>query len=321
MATVTRAAPSRRVSRVAVRNTITGVLFISPWIAGFLIFTVYPIGASFFYSFTDYTVLNPRFNFVGGENYQDLFTTDPNFWRSVFNTVYFAAVSVPLNLVLGISLALILNMKVRGLSMYRTVYYLPNLVPAVAASVLWAWILNPQFGLINMMIEGAAGALGFGQIVGPGWLSDPMWSKPALIVMNTWGAGVAVIIYLAALQDVPEHLYEAAEIDGAGATRKLWHITLPLLTPAIFFNLVINLIATFQYFTQAYVIYQGQGGPLDSALFYAMQLYIQAFQYFKMGYASAMAWLLFMVVVGVTLAVFVTSGRWVFYMGGDRESD
>ena len=320
MATVTRAAPGR-MSRAAVRNTITGVLFISPWIAGFLIFTVYPIGASFFYSFTDYTVLNPRFNFVGGENYQDLFTTDPNFWRSVFNTVYFAGVSVPLNLVLGISLALILNMKVRGLAMYRTVYYLPNLVPAVSASVLWAWILNPQFGLINMMIEGGARSLGFGQIVGPGWLSDPMWSKPALIVMNTWGAGVAVIIYLAALQDIPEHLYEAAEIDGAGVARKLWHITLPLLTPAIFFNLVINLIATFQYFTQAYVIYQGQGGPLDSALFYAMQLYIQAFQYFKMGYASAMAWLLFMVVVGVTLGVFVTSGRWVFYMGGDRESD
>ena len=261
MATVTRAAPGRSVSRATVRNTITGVLFISPWVVGFLVFTVYPIGASFFYSFTDYTVLNPRFNFVGGENYQDLFTTDPNFWRSVFNTVYFAVVSVPLNLILGISLALILNMKVRGLSVYRTVYYLPNLVPAVAASVLWAWILNPQFGLINMMIEGGASALGFGQIVGPGWLSDPMWSKPALIVMNTWGAGVAVIIYLAALQDIPEHLYEAAEIDGAGVVRKLWHITVPLLTPAIFFNLVINLIATFQYFTQAIRYLPGAGRP------------------------------------------------------------
>ena len=322
MTAVTTKAPSgRRANRTVIRDTITGILFISPWIVGFVVFTFYPILASAFYSLTDYTVLNPRFHFIGFENYRDLFTADPNFYTAVFNTIYFAVVSVPLNLVVGISLALILNMKVRGLAFYRTIYYLPNLVPAVAASVLWAWILNPQFGLINMIIEGVGEALGFGQVIGPGWLSDPLWTKPALIIISTWGAGVAVIIYLAALQDIPEHLYEAAEIDGAGASRRMWHITLPLLTPAIFFNLVINLIATFQYFTQAYVIYQGGGGPLDSALFYAMQLYLQAFQYFKMGYASAMAWLLFLVVVAVTLIVFVSSGRWVFYMGGDRESD
>lgn len=324
MAISTRTGPETagvrwRPSAITVRNTRNGLLFISPWIAGFLLLTVYPIGASLFYSFTDYTALNPRFHFIGIDNFRDLLTDDPNFWTSVANTLYFAAVSLPVNLFVGISLALMLNQKVRGLSIYRTIYYLPTLVPAVASSVLWAWILNPQFGVVNMIIEGIAGAFGVTGFVAPGWLSDPNWAKPSLVIMNTWGAGVAVIIYLAALQDIPEHLYEAAEIDGASGFQKIRNITMPLLTPAIFFNLVIGLINTFQYFTQAYVIYQGRGGPLDSALFYAMLLYLQAFQFFKMGYASAMAWMLFVVVVGVTLVVFVTSGRWVFYMGGGRE--
>jgi multiple sugar transport system permease protein len=292
------------------RNLIAGLLFVSPWLFGFLALTVYPIGASAYYSLTTYSVLSPG-RFVGLGNYQQLLDQDNLFPISLRNTLAYAGMALPASLVIGISLALLLNLQVRGLSVYRAIYYMPTIVPAVASAGLWAWILNPQYGLVNSMLALVG-------VPGPGWLADPSWAKPALAIMSTWGAGQAVIIYLAGLQDIPQHLYEAAAIDGASSVQKTWYVTLPLLTPAIFFNLVIGLIGAFQYFTQVYILTQGLGGPLDSTLMYALYLYRSAFAYYKMGYASAMAWILFVIVVVITAIVFRSSGRWVHYQGGTR---
>ena len=224
------------------------------------------------------------------------------------NTLYYAFIYVPLSTVLSVGLALILNVKVKGMAFYRTVFYLPSIVPAIASSMLWLWILNPQYGLMNEILR----LLGLPIL---GWMSSPVWSKPSLIIMSLWGAGGGIVIFLAGLQDIPEHLYEAAELDGANSLRKLIHVTLPLLTPSIFFNLVISLIGAFQYFTAAYVMTSGQGGPLDSTLFYALLLYRNAFSYFKMGLASAMAWFLFVIVFVATFLLFRSSDRWVHYAG------
>jgi multiple sugar transport system permease protein len=205
-----------------------------------------------------------------------------------------------------VAIALLLNMKVVGVPVYRTVYYLPSIVPVVATSVLWMWLLNPQYGLVNAFLA----RLGLPE---PGWISDPMWSKPALIGMSLWGIGGSIVIYLAGLQDVPAELYEAAEIDGARPWQRVRYITLPMLSPVIFFNLVMGLIGSFQYFTQAYVM--TLGGPVDSTLFYALYLFRRAFTYLDMGYASAMAWLLFVLIMAVTALTFKSAGRWVHYAG------
>src|SRR4051794_1821448 len=299
--------PRRRFSPLVVRNTINGLLFVGPWLIGFLIFTLYPILASFYYSFTEFDAIsNPEW--VGLANYRTLLTLDPNFWTSVGNTLFYAGVAVPLNLVIGICVALLLNQKVAGMSIYRTIFFLPSIVPDIASAMLWAWILNPQFGLANSLLR----KVGLPTV---GWLSNPQWSKPSLILIGLWAFGGSMIILLAGLQDIPEHLYEAAELDGANALRKVWHVTLPMLTPTIFFNLVLGVIGSFQYFTNAYVLTQGSGGPASSTLFYSLLLYRNAFAYFKMGYASAMAWLLFAFVMTITLTIFATSGRWVYYEG------
>ena len=305
-----RSLQRRRMSPLTRRNLINGLIFITPWIIGFTLFTAYPIIASLVYSFTDHDVLTPS-EFVGIANYRDLLTTDHLFFRAVMNTFYFAVVSIPLNIVLGVSIALLLNLEVRGMSIYRTIFFLPSIVPQVASALLWAWILNPQFGLANALLKN----LGVPQL---GWLSDPVWSKPAIVLMGLWAVGGTMVIYLAALQDVSKDLYEAADIDGANAFRKTMSITLPLITPTIFFNLVLGTISTFQAFTLIYVLTQGQGGPLDSTLVYGLLLYRNAFSYLKMGYASAMAWLLFAFIVLVTFVIFKSSGRWVFYQGEVR---
>jgi multiple sugar transport system permease protein len=297
-------------TRATRRNLRNGLLFISPWLVGFLVFTVYPMGASLYYSFTDYNVLEPP-TWVGFRNYRELFTTDPLFYKAVSNTILFALVSLPLGLVLGLTLALLLNVKVRGMAIYRTLFFLPSIVPDIASALLWAWLLNPQFGLINSFLR----LIG---VVPPGWLSDPNWSKPALLLIALWSVGGSMIIYLAALQEVPSDLYEAATLDGAGRFAKLRHITLPMISPTIFFNLVLGTIGTLQYFTTAFVLTGGQGTPVDSTLFYNMLLYRNAFTYLKMGYASAMAWLLFIVILILTFLIFRSSRRWVFYMGETR---
>ena len=292
-------------------NLMHGLVFISPWIIGFCLFIGYPIIASAFYSFTDYDVLtSPKF--VGLANYSDLLTTDHLFFTAVRNTLYLALFSIPLNIVLSISIALLLNLEVHGMSAYRTIFFIPSIVPQIASALLWAWILNPQFGLANAILK----SIGLPQL---GWLSDPAWSKPSLILMSLWAFGSTMVIYLAALQDVPKDLYNSADIDGANAWYKTFAITIPLITPTIFFNLVLGTISAFQAFTTIYVLTQGKGGPLDSTLVYGLLLYRNAFNYLKMGYASAMAWMLFAFVTIITAIIFKTSGRWVFYQGDVRQ--
>jgi multiple sugar transport system permease protein len=306
--TAIRPAQRYRLSRTVARNLIAGLLFVSPWLIGFVIFTLYPILASIYYSFTAYDVISPP-QWVGLDNYQTLLTADPLLWRAVGNTLYYAVIAVPLNLVIAVGVALLLNLNVRGLSVFRTIFFLPTIVPDVAAGMLWAWLLNPQFGAVNALLK----AVGLPAL---GWLSDPAWAKPSLIMINAWTFGTSMVIFLAAVQDIPRHLYESAELDGASAWHRTWHITLPMLSPTIFFNLVLGIIGAFQYFTTAFVVSGGEGGPAGSTTFYSLLLFRNAFSYFKMGYASAMAWLLFLVVMVVTLVLFRTSGRWVYYEGG-----
>jgi multiple sugar transport system permease protein len=284
----------------------TGFLFASPWIIGLLVFYAIPLFSSIYFSFTSYSILQPG-EFVGLENYKNLMR-DELFWKSVYNTVYFAVFYVPLGIIFGVALAMMLNMKVKGMAVYRTIFFLPTLVPHVALAVLWMWLLNPGFGLVN----GVLSTIG---IDGPSWLGSETWSKPSLILMSLWGIGQAVVIYLAGLGDIPEDYYDAAEVDGANWFQKTFHITIPLLTPVIFFNLVMGIIGAFQQFTLPYTLTQGKGTPANSLTFYVMYLYDNGFKFFKMGYASAMAWVLFVIIMALTAFVFITSKRWVHYQG------
>lgn len=287
------------------RALLVGILFLTPWIIHFIAFQVYPFLASLYYSLTVYTLLQPPV-FVGTDNYVELFLDDPLFWTSMFNTIYYMVFAVGLSTVIGISLAMLLNLKVRGMAVYRTIFYLPSVTPLVAVSIVWLWLFNSQYGIINNAIN----AVGLPTI---GWLSDPAWAKIGLVLVSLWGVGSAVIIYLAGLQDIPQDLYEAAEIDGASSWDKIWNVTLPLLSPVILFNVITGMIGAFQYFTQAFIM--TGGGPGDSTLMYSLYLYFNAFRYFKMGYASAMAWILFLLVMTFTLIVFRSSARWVYYGG------
>ncbi len=287
------------------KRNLSGYLFVSPWLLGFIIFTAGPIIASFGLSFTFFDMISaPRW--VGLRNFQRLFFDDPLFFVSLYNTLYYVAFSVPFGLAIALLMALMLNGSLRGMAAYRTVFYLPVAVPAVAGSILWIWILNPEFGLLN-------NALGLIGLDGLAWLGSPVWSKPGMIVMSLWGIGGAMVVFLAGLQAVPAHLYEAAMIDGAGPWQKFRNVTLPMLSPTVFFNLIIGGIGAFQVFTAAYVM--TGGGPVNSTLFYILYLYQTAWTNFRMGYAAAMAWILFCVVVVVTLIQFGLAKRWVYYEG------
>ena len=290
------------------RETRIGLLFAAPWLIGFAVFYAYPVLASFYYSLCSYDAIRPP-HFIGLENYRKLFFEDDLFWKSLTNTLFMIVFGLPVGLAASLIIAVLLNQKLKGIAFYRTLFYLPSITPVVATSILWLWLLNPEMGLINLGLAKIG-------IVGPSWLTDPSWSKPALILMGLWGAGGGMVIYLAALQDIPEALYEAAALDGAKSLTRFFRITLPMLTPVILFNLIMGLIGTFQYFTQAYVM--TSGGPQDSTTFYALLLFNKAFQDFKMGYASAMAWVLFVITLGAALLVFRTSARWVYYSGEDR---
>lgn len=274
------------------------------WIIGLLIFYAYPLLSSIFYSFTDYNVVS-EFKFVGMKNYIDLFH-DATFWKGITNTIIYSVMAVPTGVVLGVFLALMLNTKIPGRGIFRTIFYLPSLVPVVATAIIWQWLLNPQFGLLNYLLN----KIGLKSLP---WLSDPVWSKPSLVIMAMWVIGNTVIVYLAGLQDISQDYYEAAAIDGANTWNKTIHITLPLLTPVIFFNLIMTIINTLQVFTLPFSLTQGTGKPADSLLFYSMYLYNNAFSYLKMGYASAMAWILFIVIFAFTMFVFRSSKSWVFY--------
>ena len=288
---------------MARRNNLAGWLMVSPVVFGLVVFSAYPFLASLYLSFCDCDIFTPP-KWIGLWNYETLFTKDPLFWKSLYNVLYYTVLAVPLGIVFGVALALLLDARIKGLSVYRTLFFLPTIVPAVASSVLWIWLLNPQIGLVNSLLRL------FG-VEGPTWLGSTEWSKPSLVLMAVWGVGGSMIIYLAGLKDIPVALYEAALVDGANAWQRLRHVTLPMLTPVIFFNLVMGMIGAFQYFTQAFIM--TQGGPQDSTLFYALQLFYQAFQYLKFGYASAMAWVLFVIVVAVTAILFRSQRGWVHY--------
>lgn len=295
-------------------RTLAGILFCAPAILGLLIFTLYPTLASLYYSFTRYSVMKPPV-WVGSANYAHL-AHDELFWKSLANTAYYAVIAVPLGIVVALGLALLLNMKVRGQALYRTFFFVPSIVPLVASSVLWIWLFNPQNGAINALLRPVFTSLHLGEP--PGWFADPVWSKPAIILWSLWGVGGSMVIFLAALQDVPKELHEAAEVDGARPWHRIRHITLPFISPQILFVTIMGLIGAFQFFTPVYVMTQGTGGPVDSTLFYSLYLFNVAFADFKMGYACALAWILLLLILACTALIFRTSARFVYYAGDAR---
>jgi len=299
----------RKMSRQTRRGLITGLLFISPWVLGFLLFTLYPMALSLVYSFSE-VKFNKPLKFIGLANYVGLFN-DLRFWKSLGNTAYIVGIAVPLQLFASFICALLLNMRVKGQAFYRVIYYLPAIVPAVASTLLWYWLLRADDGLVNHLL----GLIG---IQGPLWINSPQWSKPSLVLLGLWGLGGTMVIYLAGLQDVPQSLYESAELDGAGWLRRLWHITIPLISSITLFNLVIGVIDAFQYFSQAYVVGRlatanALGAPQDSTLFYALLLYDKLVNKFQIGQASAMAWILFVIILCCTLVILRSSKRWAYY--------
>ena len=280
-------------------------LFVSPWIIGFLVFLLGPMISSLYFSLTDWDTFTPP-KWVGLDNYKRLLTDDPIFWKALWNTFYYAAVSVPLGLVLGLWFANLLNKRIRGRKLFRPLLYLPTLVPLVATAMIFKIVLAPS-GPMNDL-------LGLFGIEGPAWLLEEFWVKPALVLLSVWGAGSATVLLLAAMKGIPRELYEAAEVDGAGPVRQFWSITFPQLTPIILFNLVMGLIAAFQIFSQVYVITSPtRGGPNNASTTMVLLLFDQAFSFYHMGYASAISWLLFLVILGFTIVAFRTARRWVFY--------
>lgn len=324
--------PMIRDSRFAVsasrRRLAVGLVFVSPWLVGFSALVVYPFVASFYWSFCHYDLLSAP-QFVGWDNYEKLvaeLVSGERFGQALWNTAYFALVSVPLSIALGVGLAVMLSWPVRGQAVYRTLVFLPSVVPVVAASVLWMWLLDPRDGLVNHLLQGIG-------LSNQGWFNSvreaawiPAWfvgdggfgSKDALVLMGLWGVGNFMIIYLAALGDISSELYEAAQLDGAGPWRRFWHITRPMLSPIIFFNLIMGLVHAVQAFTQVYIVSEGQGAPAGSTLMLSLHLFLAAFKELDMGYASAMAWVLFVFVLVVTAILFRSARHWVYYAGGAR---
>ncbi len=282
-----------------------GFLFALPWLFGLFAFMFYPLLMSLYYSFCDYSALRSPV-WIGTDNYSELFH-DEVFWTCVKNTVLYACVSLPLGMVFAIGLAMLLNTNVKGMTVYRTIFFIPSLVPMVSLAMLWLWILNGDYGVLNT----ALGSIG---IKGPNWLSDVAWTKPALILMSVWGVGNAMLIYLASLQDVPTSLLEASELDGASAWQKTRNVTLPMISPVIQFNMVMGIIGSLQVFAIPFVMFPG-GTPARSTYFYAMYLYDNAFNYSRMGYASAMGWILFVVILVLTLIALKLSNKHVHYGG------
>ncbi|RZT28710.1 carbohydrate ABC transporter membrane protein 1 (CUT1 family) [Kribbella sp. VKM Ac-2569] len=289
-------------SKLRRREALWFYLFASPWIIGFVVFLLGPMIASIYISLTDWDSFTPP-KFVGLENYTRLLTEDPVFWKALWNTFFYAAISVPLGLGIGLWLANLLNKQVRLRKVFRTLIYLPTLVPLVATAMIFKMVLAPS-GPLNDV-------LGVFSIPGPSWLLESIWVKPALILLSVWGAGGATVLLLAAMKGIPRELYEAAEVDGAGPFRQFWSITFPQLTPIIFFNLIMGLIGAFQVFSQVYIL--TKGGPDNASQMMVPLLFNEAFSFYHMGYASALSWLLFAVILVFTLLAFRTARRWVFY--------
>ncbi|MCM2982535.1 sugar ABC transporter permease [Niallia circulans] len=292
------------------KNNVIGYLFISPWIIGFIGLMLGPMLFSFYASFTDYNITS-KMNFIGLANYKQMFTVDDMFWISLWNTLYYVLFSVPITTAGAVLLAVLLNQKVKGMKIFRTIFYLPAVLSGVAVYFLWMQLLSPSTGMVNTMLSWVG-------IEGPAWLFDPKWTKPALILMKIWSVGGGMLLYLASLQGVSKNLYEAAEIDGANIFQKFFHITLPMVSPVIFFDLVTSTIGSFQIFQEAYVMSEsGNGGPANSLLFYNLHMWNNAFKTFDMGYASGMAWILFVIIMILTVFQLKISKRWVHYEGGN----
>lgn len=290
------------------REHVDGYVFILPWMIGFFVFVFGPMVASLLISFMHWEIVTPP-RWAGFAQYARLFN-DSRFYLSLYNTAYYVFIGVPLHLFLALLAALAMNLNLRGIRFYRTVYFIPSITPVVASSLLWLWIFNPEFGLANAVLNW----FGLPSLY---WLQDPRLAKPAFIIMSFWTIGGQMVILLAGLKGIPKALYEAAEMDGAGRWASFRHITLPMLSPAIFFNLILAIIGAFQVFTQSYII--TGGGPENATLFYVLYLYRMAFENFRMGYASAMAWVLFVIILLFTFIQFRLSDRWVFYEGSVRE--
>ena len=289
------------------RSALNFYLYTLPWVLGFLVFTAGPMIYSIYLSFTD-AKLGTGGNWIGLKNYTTMFTKDDLFFKSLGNTAIYAVFSIGFGLLFSFLLALLLNTKLKGVGIFRTIYYLPSVISGVSTILLWGWIFNPSFGLLNY-------ALSLFGVKGPGWLSDPHWAMAAIIIMSFYSIGGNMVIFLAGLQEIPQELYECAEIDGAGIFTRTFRITLPLVSPVLFFNLVMGIIGGLQVFNQPYIL--TQGGPNYSTYTFVMHLFANAFQYFQVGYGSALAWVLFLITLVLSMIVFRTSKYWVFYGGGE----
>jgi multiple sugar transport system permease protein len=301
-----RIAKTEGLNRLHRSETLWGILCVAPAVLGFLLWQLGPIVGSLLIAFTDWTVANSP-HWIGAQNFQRMFFHDELFVKSLSVTAIYALCSVPLSMAFAFVLALLLNQKLQGRSIFRTIFYLPSTVPAIASSVLWLWLFNPEFGLLNAILSL------FG-IPKQQWIYDESSVLPSLIMMNLWGVGPMMIIFLAGMQGIPRYLYEAVEVDGGRPIHKLWHITIPMLTPTILFNLILSIIDTLQAFTQPYVM--TQGGPNNASLLYVLYLYRKAFQEYEMGYAAALSWILFLIIAAISFLVLRTSRRWVYYEGG-----
>jgi multiple sugar transport system permease protein len=291
------------------RRLWLGLLFVSPWIIGFCGFYLYPFFATLYYSFTSFTGIgNPTF--TGLANF-DALIHDATFRTALFNTFYYTIIEVPFSTVAALGLAMLLNMNVRGQAFYRTLFYIPSIVPVVASSLIFVWIFQPSFGIVNALLADV-------HVNGPAWFFSITWSKPTFILLGLWGMGQPMVIYLAALQGVPKEMYEVAALEGAGPWQRLRYVTIPMISPIILFNVILSLVLSIQYFTQAQVIETPPGSPGNSTMFYVTYYYQQAFQYLHLGYASAMAFLLFILVLIVTVVLLKTSSRWVYYENEER---
>ena len=296
-----------RMTKTEKRNQVMGLLFVSPWLIGFFLFALFPLIASLYLSMTNYDFIREP-KFIGAANYVRLFTSDPDFWTVMYNTLFYVGFGVPLGLAVAFLIANLLNSEIRGRTFFRSLIYIPAIVPAVCTAVVWLFIMNVQYGAINGVLK----TIGWPTIP---FLSSPQLAKPSLILIYVWAQGTAVVIFLASLQDVPRSLYDAALVDGAGAWARFWNVTVPLCTPVILFNFIMGIIIAFQDFTLPFVL--TGGGPMKSTEFYVVSLYRNAFVQFSIGKASAMAWILFLIILVFSVILFRTSARWVYY-GGEK---
>ncbi len=294
-------------------ENLTGYLFASPWLAGFFLLMLGPMIVSFMLAFVQWDGISLRqIQFVGLDNYRRAYS-DPDVAKALYNTAYYSFLSVPLGLCVSLGLAMLLNQPLKGVAFFRTIFYMPSVIGGVATIMMWLWVFNPDYGLLNAALRGGLRIVGMGDVDLPKWIFEERWAKPSLILMSVWGAGASMLIFLAALQNVPQELYEAAQLDGAGAWYRFLHVTVPQISPAIFFNLIMGIIGSFQVFTQAFLM--TNGGPNKATLFYVLYLYNKAFQDFEIGYASALAWILFLIIMAFTLLVIRSSKMWVYYEG------